>query len=208
MVAIFDTGIALLAGMIIFPAVFAFGMAPGAGPSLIFITLPQVFAQMPLGNLVGTTFFFLVFIAALTSAISILEGIVTYLVDDANIRRHIATSIAAVLVFLVGIPACLSAHEGGALGTWKIPFIGGGLSFFDLMDTLTSKFMMPLGGFVLCLFFAIRWGQENALAAVPGTNGNPRSLALKLWYYCLIIVSPLGILAVLIAGVWELLHKT
>src|SRR5690606_11315724 len=115
-VAVLDTMFALLAGLVIFPAVFSAGLNPGGGPGLLFITLPQVFAEMPLGRLAGSAFFFLVFIAAMTSTISIIEPVVTWLVDDLNFKRHNATALAAVAIYIVGIPACLSATSEGAMG--------------------------------------------------------------------------------------------
>ncbi|MEQ8820950.1 MAG: sodium-dependent transporter [Sumerlaeia bacterium] len=202
-----DTGIAILAGLAIFPAVFAFGMEPDAGPGLLFIMLPELFAQMPLGRAVGIAFFTLVFIAALTSTISILEPVVTYLVDDLNIGRHVATAVSAGIIYVIGIPACLSAHSGGLLGEVKIPFLGGGLSIFDFLDTMSSKFMLPIGGLITCLFIAIAWNRKAASQEVVGEGGNPGHPLVSLWYYLTIVVAPLGVLAVLIYGIRELLNK-
>ncbi len=205
-VALFDTLIAITAGFAIFPAVFAFGMSPDGGPSLIFVTLPQVFAKMPMGRVVGIIFFFLVFIAALTSAISILEPIVTWMVDDLNFRRHTAATLAGAAVFLVGIPACLSADAGGKLGEWMIPFLGGPVRFFDLLDYLSSKFMLPIGSLILCLFLLFTWDSRAARIEVAGDGGNPDSPWARLWRWCAVSITPIGILVVLIYGIYGLLR--
>lgn len=206
-VATLDTGIALLAGMVIFPAVFAFGMEPGTGPALMFITLPQVFAQMPLGHVVGAAFFFLVFIAALTSTISILEPVVTWLVDDMDLTRWVASAVAGGLIFVVGIPATLSVSEGGLLHGFTLPFLGGPVTIFDFLDNVSSKFMLPIGGLVACLFIVFAWGRKNAMAEVTGTDGDNASPFAKLWFWTVATVAPAGIIVILVAAVIELASK-
>ncbi|MCB2156917.1 sodium-dependent transporter [bacterium] len=212
-VATLDTVIAIMAGLVIFPAVFAFNMDPGQGPALIFITLPQVFAEMPLGRLVGSSFFFLIFVAALTSTISILEPVVTWLVDDVKVNRHVSTAIASFLIFLVGIPACLSVAEGGALDRVLFTLAEGTYAekqyrFFDILDDASSKFMLPIGGFILCLFLLISWKRQSALQQVAGEKGNPRSIILNVWYWLAVTVAPLGILTVIIFGILDLIGKS
>ncbi|MDK2972197.1 MAG: neurotransmitter:Na+ symporter, family [Candidatus Sumerlaeota bacterium] len=206
-VAVFDTGVAILSGIAIFPAVFAFDLEPSSGPGLIFITLPQIFAQMPMGRLVGIAFFFLIFIAALTSMISIMEPVVTWLVDDLNVRRHLATASAGVAIFLVGVPACLSVDDASVLGGIKIPFFGGSLKFFDLLDTVSQNFMLPLGALGACLFLLLAWKRGAAIAEVAGTGGNTNSGMLQLWYWCAVTITPLGILALLVHGVLGMIGK-
>lgn len=198
-VAGLDTLVALVAGLAIFPAVFAFNMEPGAGPALIFITLPQIFAQMPLGAIVGPTFFLLIFIAALTSMISILEPIVTYLVDDLNIRRHAATALSVVAVYLAGIPACLGADAGGKLGHIKLPFLGKEFGILDYMAEM-SNILLLLGGLVSCLFVLIAWNKRDVLAEVAGTRGNAHSPMLRVWYVLAVTLAPLGIVAILLSS--------
>lgn len=205
-VAGLDTLIALLAGFVIFPAVFAFGMEPSEGPGLVFVTLPSIFAEMPGGNIFGSAFFFLVFIAALTSAISILEPVVTWFVDDLNVKRYIASLIAGTAVFLVGIPACLSATGAAKLGDFTIPFLGGPVTFFDLLDKLSSQFMLPIGGLVTCLFLLIGWNRKDAIAEAAGAEGRVSSPFLRIWYILAVTVAPLGILAVLINGILALIR--
>jgi len=118
-VALFDTGIALLAGLMIFPALFALGKAPDAGPKLVFVVLPELFQEMPLGPIVGIAFFLLLAIAALTSTISLLEVPVAYLVDNKRWQRKHAVWAAGALSLLLGIPSALSIFIGWVWGIDK-----------------------------------------------------------------------------------------
>ncbi len=112
-IAVMDTGVALLGGLVVFPAVFAFGFSPSAGVGLTFITLPEVFKEMPMGNIVGAAFFFLLSLAALTSSISMLEVPVSFLVDRKVMKRGVAAWVVGIAAALVGIPSLLSngGHE-------------------------------------------------------------------------------------------------
>ncbi|MFH1939849.1 MAG: sodium-dependent transporter, partial [bacterium] len=142
-----DTGIALLAGLAIFPAVFAFGLEPGAGPGLTFITVPAVFAAMgPVGHFFGILFFFLLTIAALTSAISLLEVVSAYFIDESKWDRKKAVWIMGIIIFLLGIPSSLG------LGIWSGVKILGGRDILDSLDFIASNILLPLGGFLLCIF--------------------------------------------------------
>ncbi|MEQ8807130.1 MAG: sodium-dependent transporter, partial [Rhodospirillales bacterium] len=118
-VTVLDTGFAVVAGFMILPAVFAFGFDPAAGPGLTFITLPAVFAQMPAGALFAFLFFVLLAIAALTSAVSIIEPVVSYLIDERGLSRRAATWGAGAVIWVLGVPSALS------LGPWKDVTVGG-----------------------------------------------------------------------------------
>lgn len=148
-VTIADTLIALLAGFAIFPAVFAFGIEPGAGPGLVFITLPNVFNQMPGGYFFGLLFFMLLSVAALTSSISVLEVVVAYFSEDLNISRTKATIIATVAISILGIGCSLS------MGPWAgfhLPTLDGGKGLFDFLDWWSANILLPLGGLLISLF--------------------------------------------------------
>jgi len=151
-----DTFIALLAGLAIFTAVFATQQDPTAGPGLIFHTLPVVFAKMPGGYIFSILFFFLLTIAALTSAISLLEVVVSYFVDEKGWKRHNAVIAFGGVTFLIGVPSALSFN---LLSDFHIL----GLNFFDLADYLTSNIMLPLGGMLISIFVAWFWGFDKAL---------------------------------------------
>lgn len=153
-VTIADTLIALLAGIAIFPAVFAFGIEPGAGPGLVFITLPNVFNQMPGGTFFSILFFLLLAVAALTSAISILEVVVAYFSEELNLTRMKATWLGTVSISLVGVLCSLSM---GPMSGFKV----FGLNFFDLMDWISANMLLPLGGMFIVLFVGWVWGHEK-----------------------------------------------
>ncbi|MEG1256198.1 sodium-dependent transporter [Clostridium sp.] len=150
-----DTLVALLAGFAVLPAVFAFGFEPGAGPSLMFITLPSVFDAMPFGQFFGILFFILILFAALTSAISLLEVVVSFIIDNFKVGRKKATIIISTILFLIGIPCSLA--NGPIMGDFLI----FGRNFFDFMSFLAESVLMPLGGLLMCIFIGHVWGVEN-----------------------------------------------
>ncbi|TJZ75533.1 sodium-dependent transporter [Chitiniphilus eburneus] len=135
----------VLAGLMVLPAVFAFHVDPAAGPGLTFITMPAIFAQMPAGQWFAVAFFVLLLFAALTSSISILEPIVSFLIDEFRMKRHPATLLVAITSFILGIPAALSFGPMSHLTLF-------GKSPFDLMDYVASNIMMPAGGLLAALF--------------------------------------------------------
>jgi len=184
-----DTIFALVAGLAVFPAVFAFGMDPGKGPGLVFVTLPAIFQQMPLGQLFAILFFALLSIAALTSAISLLEVAVAYFARRFNLGRTRAAYLIGGLIFLVGIPASLS------MGPWAefTPFFGKG--FFDAFDYLASNILLPLGGLLTTLFVGWAWGKHNALEAAGFSHD---SIAGRVWLAVTKYVAPILIVLVLL----------
>ncbi|MBM7097004.1 sodium-dependent transporter [Bacillus sp. H-16] len=191
-VVTFDTLFAIVAGLVIFPAVFTFGLEPGAGPGLIFITLPEVFNQMGgTGTLFGILFFFLVAIAALSSAISLLEVSVAYAMRKFNWTRRFSAVVVGAVVTLFGIPSALS--QGGPLSEFTI----FGLPFLDAVDTLTDKYFLPLGGLVIALFVGWGWNKVDALKETGLTN----SALGTAWIWFLRIVAPLGIAVILLLNI-------
>ena len=137
-VVMFDTLIALLVGMVIFPAVFAMGLEPTEGPSLVFSVLPTVFTSMPMGHVVSIIFFTLLAIAAITSGISLLEVVVAYFIDQRGWQRKKAVIIVGSSIFAFGIPSGLSF---GAMAELKLV----GMTFFDHVDNIASNYLLPLG---------------------------------------------------------------
>lgn len=152
-----DTLVAVLAGCAIMPAVFAFGLDPSAGPGLMFITLQQVFASMPMGAFFGFLFFVLVFFAAITSSISLLEVICAYFIDSKGMARKKVTAIAGIAVFVLGIPVALS--QGLLSGVRPIM----GMDILDSFDFIAEYTLMPLGALSMCLFVGWKWGPKIAV---------------------------------------------
>lgn len=150
-----DTAVAILAGFAVLPAVFAFGFEPGVGPSLMFITLPSVFDSMPFGQFFGILFFILILFAALTSAIALLEVVVSFIIDNFKIGRKRATIIISIIIFIIGIPCSLA--NGPVMGDFLI----FGYNFFDFMSFLAESVLMPLGGLLMCIFIGYVWGVDN-----------------------------------------------
>jgi NSS family neurotransmitter:Na+ symporter len=186
-----DAGVALLAGLAILPAVFAFGMDPAQGPGLIFVTLPAVFAQMPGGYLFGTMFFVMLSVAALTSAMSLLEVVVAHITDEFNIgRKPIVLTIGGIM-FLLGIPAALS------FGAWQdVKFFGK--TIFDLMDFVATGILLPVGAIGISLF--VGWAfWPKAGEELGGEHGSAPVWA-PLWRWMCGVVAPLLILWILIGG--------
>ena len=148
-VTILDTLVAVLAGVMIFPAVFSFGIEPTTGPELVFITLPNVFEQLPFGNIWSFVFFVLLALAALTSTISLHEVSTAYVHEEYHVSRKKAAVIVSIGVTIVGILCSLSM---GVLSSYTL----FGLNFFNLLDFVTAKIMLPLGGMMICIFTAKR----------------------------------------------------
>ncbi len=192
-----DTGISLLAGIAIFPIVFAHGLDTASGPGLVFITLPIAFAGMPLGTVAAIAFFSLLFVAALSSAISMLEVVVAMLVQRLGWTRLTISSLVATSCFLAGIATVLSFN---VLAHWH-PLAGlesfAGATLFDLLDHATSSLMqmLPLGGLALSLFagWAIPEGVIGSALLLPRAP----ALALR---FTLHYIAPCGIILTMLAS--------
>ena len=191
-VTLLDSAVAVMAGLLILPAVFAFGFDPSAGPGLTFITLPAVFAQMPFGAFFAFLFFLLLAIAALTSAVSILEVVVAYFVDDRGISRKSAAVIIGFVIFLLGIPSSLSM---GVMGDVKII---AGKNFFDLMDFISSSLLLPIGGLFISLFVGwVVWGKaQEEIAAHNGVI----PIWVGAWGVIVKFIAPIAIAFILLKG--------
>lgn len=160
-VTILDTLVALLAGVVIFPAVFSSGIAPSSGPSLVFVTLPGIFNSLPLSMVWSTGFFLLLVIATLTSTISLHEVATAYFHEEWRLKRGAAAWCTTAIVVATGILASLSL---GALDHWRI----AGLNLFDALDSLTANILMPAGGFFTCIF--VGWSLDRKVFKEQITN--------------------------------------
>lgn len=193
-VSVIDCGVAVFAGLLIFSAVFAFGHDPASGPGLTFVTLPTVFNEMPGGSIFAVAFFTLLALAALTSAVSLLEVAVAYFVDERGFARRRSAIVLGVTIFIVGIPSSLS------LGAWS-HFTVFGMGAMDLADFITAKLMMPMGSILLCLFAG--WIAQPKLADALLSPGSQFVPFFKLWIFMCRFVAPLAIAWILIAGLLE-----
>lgn len=184
-VTILDTLVAVLAGIMIFPAVFSFGIEPTTGPELVFITLPNVFEQLPFGNIWSFVFFVLLALAALTSTISLHEVSTAYVHEEYHISRKKAAVIVSVGVTIVGILCSLSM---GVLSSYTL----FGLNFFNLLDFVTAKIMLPLGGMMICIFTAKR--VDKLLLKEEVTNhGTIRFYFFSTYVFFVKYIAPIGI---------------
>jgi NSS family neurotransmitter:Na+ symporter len=160
-ISILDTLIAVLACFVIFPIVFAYGFPPQGGPGLVFQTMPVIFSQMLGGAMLGLLFFILLAFAALTSAISLLEVVTAYFVDEMNVARKKAAIISGLFIYILGLFSA-AAGSGAIFPQWKEMF---GMNFFDTMDFLATNWLLPLGGLLISVYagwvIPARWREEQ-----------------------------------------------
>ena len=190
-IAVLDTSVALLAGLAIFPLVFANGLEPGAGPGLIFVTLPLAFGQMSGGALFGTIFFALLLVAAITSAISMLEPVVEWLEEHKGVSRAKSSLGGGLAIWLIGIGTVLSFNVWEDMHPLGFVAMFEGKTVFDLLDFLVSNLMMPLGGLAIALFAGWAMKREG-LGADIGLEGR----AFRAFMFTLRYVTPAGITVV------------
>lgn len=189
LVAILDTAAALLAGLAIFPIVFAYGLEPGGGPGLIFVTLPIAFGQMPFGTLFGTLFFVMLSVAALTSAFSLIEPAIAWLTEKRGMSRLQASVLGGSLVWLLSLGTVFSFNIGA---DWTL----AGKTFFEALDYLISGWMLPLGGLLMALFTA--WVMKPAVTAEE-LGGD--SLGYRCWLGLIRFLVPAVILVIFLQAI-------
>lgn len=187
-----DTAIAILAGVAIFPAVFAFGIAPEAGAGLVFITLPLIFDQMAGGYFFALIFFILLSIAALTSTISVLEVVVAYLSEELKLGRKKATILAASSIALLGVACTMSQ------GSWSVLGIGE-KNLFDLLELVSANVMLPIGGLLIVLF--VGWFMPKPLLFAELSNeGKLRARFKYIYLFIIRFLAPVAIAFVFLHG--------
>ncbi|MDQ7858151.1 MAG: sodium-dependent transporter [Armatimonadota bacterium] len=189
-VAAADAAIALLAGMIVIATLFAFGLPVQGGPGLLFITLPALLGRMPLGAALTLAFFAMVAMAALTSAVALLEVVAAFAVQRLGMARRRAVVAAAVLIFGLGVPSALSQ------GARPVHLLGR--DFLSALDAVTSDLILPLGGLSTAVFVGWVWGVEPALRELRA--GSPRFRAARVWAASVRVVIPVTVAGVLAAG--------
>jgi len=170
MVALSDMSVAILSGIAIFPAVFSFGISPTSGPELVFLTLPNIFAQMPGGYWIAIVFFVLLFLAAITSSISMFEVIAAYLTEELRMSRPKAVVGVLATILVTGSLCALSQRPGSSLHI-------GSMNLFDLCDYLSSNVLMPLGGLLIVIFTGWVFSPEKL------RNELTNNLTVNQWCY-------------------------
>ncbi len=190
-VALADTVVALLAGMAIFPIVFANALEPGAGPGLIFQTLPIAFGNMPGGSFFGAVFFVLLVLAAWSSAISLIEPAVAWLVENKGWTRVKASAWCGFATWLVGLGTALSFNEWSDYTLW-------GKNFFELLDFLTSNIMLPLGGLFIALFAA--WVMKSSSTA-DELALEEKGMAYTSWWFLVRFVTPVAVIIIFLNAI-------
>ncbi|MEA1878089.1 MAG: sodium-dependent transporter [Bacteroidota bacterium] len=185
-VSIADTLIAILAGVAIFPAVFAFGINPSQGEGLIFVTIPTIFEQMPGGYFFSVLFFILLSVAALTSTISLLEVIVSYFSEEYKISRKKAALISSSIILVLGILCTMS--NGGILKDFMI----FGYSIWGLLEFASADILLPLGGFFIVIFVGFFMGKKRVMDELTN-NGTIKAKLLPVALFLIRFVAPVGI---------------
>lgn len=191
-IALLDTLIAMLAGLAVFSLVFAYQLDVDSGPGLVFITLPIAFNQMPLGNIIGLLFFILLFFAALTSAISLMEPVISWITERYAIKRTNAGIMMGSITWFIGIGTVLSFN------LWEQQRLFGRWNFFTLLDFLTANLLLPLGGLLLALFTGWVLHKKQVRQALQMDG-----IGFLFYYQSLRFICPLGILAFFLYALYQ-----
>lgn len=208
-IGLMDTGVALLAGLMIFPAVFAFGKDPAQGTALVFQVLPDIFNSMPTGGrIVGASFFLLLCVAALTSSISMIEVPGSYLIDEKKWSRKKAAWVVGILAFIVGIPSALSGGASETLTNMSINLFGETkTSFLDIMDSLWGGLFIVIVALMTCLYTG--WIMDVKKLSAEITLGAPvfgkkiigNTTPADLWVFFIRYICPIVIGLVLLSTI-------
>ncbi len=212
LIPIIDTCFSFVAGLMVMPALYSFGMQEKAsGPGLIFCVLPEIFKKIPLGSFLMLLFFLLVLCAAVTSSLSMLEECVTFLVDEKQMKRFKASIMTILCAFVVGIPCALSFNKLSNISLM-------GKSIFDVMDFSICEVLMPVCGMLLCYFVGHIWhkpklqnGDFDFTSGGPlgevTNNGKIKFYFAKMWIFLIQYVTPLLIIIIFLSSIFSLFKK-
>lgn len=190
-----DTLVAVLAGLVMFPALFAFGLEPDAGPSLLFLTMTNLFAQMPAGTLFGALFFFLLILAAVTSLLAMFEALAATLIDATGLPRR--TAIATTAVAWIGIATPVILSQGGPLaGNWAF-----GVDLFTFLDFTSGQILLPAAGLMVALYTA--YGMGFTAFEQEINRGAGRFRVNAAWQPLVVVIIPIAVVVVVLMG-WGL----
>ena len=196
-IEIFDTGVAFLAGLMIVPAVFAFSggneEALGKGPGLMFITLPKIFESMPGGDIIGSIFFIMVFLAAITSAISLMETVISIIMDKTKLGRRISCIVTFAVIILFGIPSSLGFN------VWSEVKILG-LQFLDFFDFISNSIAMPIVALLTCIFIGYFIKPKTL---IDEARLNEKGFTAKLFSTVIRYVAPVCLVVILVSSILD-----
>jgi len=198
-IAMLDTLVALIAGMIIFPIVFANGLEPGSGPGLIFQTLPIAFGHMQGGIFFGTLFFVLLVFAAWSSSISLIEPAVAWLVENRGHTRVYAAVLMGILTWSVGLLTVLSFNLWSDVTPLSGISIFEGKTIFDLLDYLTANIMLPIGGVLIAIF--VGWILKREISMQELNIKDRMHMGYRVWIVLVSIVAPIAVTIVFLKGI-------
>jgi NSS family neurotransmitter:Na+ symporter len=193
-----DTAVAMLAGLAIFPIVFAAGLSASVGPGLMFQSLPIAFQAMPFGSLIGLLFFVMIFFAALTSSVSLLEAPVAWMFEKFSMKRWVATLIVGAGAAVLGVLSSLSYNELADFRPLGFIPIFADANFFDALDGVTAKLFMPIGAILTCIF--VGWIADTKL--IDDENGLDGALH-KLWRALVRFVCPVALGVIMVVGLFS-----
>lgn len=176
---------------------FAFGISPGEGPDLVFVTLPHIFSQMPLGGVIAIFFFVALLLAALTSSISMLEVIVAFCIEEFKMKRKVAVVLVFIFIWILG---CLCSLSFGPLSNWKVL----GKTIFDLFDFLSADVLMLIGGLLIVLFAGWKLGKKVVFEELTNEDQlHIPSWLLNTLLFLIRYVAPAALLAIAFFQIYE-----
>ncbi|MEZ5573974.1 MAG: sodium-dependent transporter [Halioglobus sp.] len=190
LIVVMDTAVALLAGLVVFPAVFNYGLDPAAGAGLIFQTLPVAFAQMPGGHLFSVLFFLILAVAGITSMVGLIEGVNAWVEDRYAMPRH---KSAMLVVGSVAVFSVISILTYNMLEDWRV----GGLNFNDVMDFFSNQILLPLGGLLIAIFAGWAMSKQSTRDELDTDT----SSSYELWYFLIRFVVPPALLVIFVMGI-------
>ncbi len=200
LIVVADTGVALLAGLAIFPLVFSFALEPSAGPGLIFVTVPIAFGQMDAGFLIGMMFFVLLSVAAVTSAISLLEPAIAYMEEALMLSRRATAILVGSACWLLGLASAFSFNDWSDFYPLASYGVMADQTIFDVFDFVVTSWVQPIVGISMAVFVGWALSQETVIEALNVENSD--ALWFRFWYFLVRVVCPLAVLLVFAGAVW------
>ena len=196
-IAVADTLVAILAGLVIFPLVFSDGLAAGSGPGLIFVTLPITLGKLGAGVVVGTAFFLLLIVAAVTSSISLLEPVVSWAEESLGVHRKVSAAAMGLAAWFIGLGSAFSFNIWADFHPLSEIDIFADKTIFGMLDLSMTSLVMPSVGLLIALFAG--WAMSGE-AAAEALNADPNAVWFRLWRFLIRFIAPLGVISIFVAN--------